>query len=103
MTWFYLQETQPINSIGKNDIVFVNTYLGGINPKQEILVGAGPKSFTGCIQVCLLSQYRVTGGLVGFWPRHVVAGYFRETIGGHLAVGRNKRFYFSIDGCRLFL
>ena len=46
-----LQATQPINSNGENDTVFVNTYLGGIIPEQEILVGAGAKSFTGCIQV----------------------------------------------------
>ena len=60
---FYLQATQPINSNGENDTVFVNTYLGGIIPEQEILVGAGAKSFTGCIQVCLLLQGDLCGGL----------------------------------------
>ena len=38
----------------------------------------------------------------GLQARHVVEGYFRETIDGHLAVGRNECFCYPQDGRRLF-
>ena len=79
-----LQATQPINPTGLNDTIFVNTYLGGIEPAQAILAHPKVNSFTGCIQDIVVNDARISeedfkeGAAAGVEQVATVPGCLRE-------------------------
>ena len=78
-----LQATQPINPIDDDSIVFINTFIGGIDTNHSYLSTNVP-GFTGCVQDITVDGVRITehdfdnSGVDGMEKQNAIVGCDRE-------------------------